>query len=262
MASDRTHSREFALNEREFELLLRGARELKEPFDFEARLVIHLAAKLGLRAGEIAHLRTDWINFYERVIEIPQFDECDFGSDGGVCGYCRGRARDRIETINLSLEEAKEEIRDEHGADVVDDLDEATLEKMAKKKQEETNITMEEALEERWNPKTSAGSRAVPFDFDVRTQMCIEEFADQYDRFPKSRATVNRRINQAAEEAGLEERVFPHALRATSASLLVLHGVSAHSLMAILGWEDISTARVYISSNEQSAANEVRSKHR
>lgn len=257
---DRTHSREHALNEREFEMLLRGARQLKSPFDFEARLVVHCTATLGMRAGEVAHLRAGWIDFDERVLEIPSHEECDFGQfDGEVCGYCRNRARDYVSTHTLSLEDAKAEVRDEF-EDV--DLDDVAIEELARKRIKDEEVTMEEAIERQWQPKTAAAARTIPIDFDVRTLMTLEEFADRHDRFPKSRATVNRRINKAAEVAGLTGRIYPHALRATSANRMVVSGVSAHSLMAIMGWQSFDTARVYVSRNQQAAANELRSKNR
>jgi len=256
----RTHSREHALNDREFEMLLRGARQLKQPFDFEARLVVHCTATLGMRAGEVAHLRTDWIDFDERIIEIPKHEPCDFGqSDGEICGYCRNWARDYVDSHTLSLEDAKAEVCEEF-QDV--DLDDVAIEELAQKRINEEAVTMEEAIERQWQPKTAAAARTIPIDFDIRTQMTLEEFAEEHDRFPKSRATVNRRINKAAEKAGLEGRIYPHALRATSANRMVVTGVSAHSLMAIMGWSDFSTARVYISRNQQAAANELRSKTR
>jgi len=252
------HSKEDALTEREFELLLEGARELKAPFDFEARLCILLAGKLGLRAGEIAHLKADWIDWYGRSIDIPDHEPCTDGTvDGEVCGYCRGRAIDRLTTNNLTIDEAKAELRAEFDRE----FDAEALHAMALERRDAVNITFDEAIAERWTPKTPTSARSVPFDFDMRTQLCIERFGDRYDAFPKSRATVNRRINRAAEHAGLES-VYPHCLRATSASFHAMRDVSPYALMSIMGWERLSTARVYIQGNEENAAKEVRSKHR
>lgn len=252
------HSREDALTEREFELLLDGARDLKPPQDFQARFCIFATARLGLRAGEVAHFSTDWIDDRERLIEIPEHDPCDKGKrPGEVCGYCRARAKDHVENTNLTLQEAKDELQETY-----DDLGDDALETMAEQKVEETNITLEEALAERWEPKTEAGARTVPFDHDVRLQMCIERFADRYDEWPRSRATVNRRINGAAENADLEARVYPHALRATAASAFAFKEISVYALMSIMGWSDLATARTYIQASGENAAREVRAKHR
>ena len=152
------YAREDALSERDLELLLRGAQSLPEPRDFEAVLTINCAAKLGMRAGEIAHLSTDWINWHDRMLEIPHYDNCTQGAGGDVCGYCRNRARDYADTHDSSFEDA---------------------------------------LEHRWEPKTPAAERSIPF-----------------------------------------------------------------ALMSIMGWQDMQTARNYISASSQSAAREVRSKYR
>lgn len=251
------YSREDALSERQLELLLRGARSLGEPKAFEATLIINCAAKIGLRVGEIAHLRSEWINWHDRLIEIPAYDACEMGKDGGVCGYCRNRARDYQRTHNTTVEAELEALQEEFG----DAVDEAALREQAEDRVAEQNVSFEDALEMRWTPKTSTAERAVPFDHDVRVQLCVEEFDERFDRFPKSVATINRRVDQAAAAAGIESNVYPHALRATAATIHASHAVSPHALMGIMGWADMSTARSYISASEESAARELRSKH-
>lgn len=254
----RRYAKDDALSARNVERLLRATRKLDDPFEFEARFCIFASAKLGMRAGEIAHMKSDWINWSTKMIEVPEYDPCTKGKNGGVCGYCRGRVKDRLLTNNLTLPEAKEIHREAFDGDV----DEDVLNELAAQLCEETNITYRDALAERWNPKTPNSVRSIPFDFDVRTEMCIEEFADQYDIFPKSKPTINRRINRVAEAAEIQDRVYPHSLRATSASMHASRGVSPYSLMSIMGWVDITTARSYIQSSDETAAKEIRSKHR
>lgn len=253
------HSRDDALSERQFELLLEGARELPSPQNFEARLVILLAGRLGMRGGEIAHLSTDWIDEDRRLIEIPDHDPCTKGRNGGVCGYCREQARGHLDSHNLSHEEAREVVDEEFG-DV--DLDAEQLDELAEERREEHNKTMDEALQMRWNPKTANGARSIPYDFDVRTMLAVERFAERYDIFPKARVAVNRRVSEAVEASVLEDDVYPHALRATAASSMALRDVSAHSLMGIMGWGDLETARVYIRASDETAAKEIRAKYR
>jgi len=252
------YSREDALSERELELLLRAAREMEPPRDFETRLIINLTAKMGLRSGEAAHLRAEWVNTHDRMIEIPQYDPCDFGKGDHPCGYCRNRARDYLDTHNTTIEAEARALRDEFGDDLPDD----TFHEKASERVAETNISFEDALDRRWNPKTPNSERSIPFDHDVRVQLCIERFVDEYDKFPVSKATLNRRVNRAAEIAGISHNVYPHALRATAGSLFAARNVSPYALMGILGWQDMETARSYISASDESAARELRSKHR
>jgi integrase len=90
------HTKEDALSEREWELLWEGAQSLEAPYDLDAQLVVMAGGRLGLRAGEIAHLCEDWIDWQTDTIQIPHHDSCDFGRDGGICGYCRRCARQRV----------------------------------------------------------------------------------------------------------------------------------------------------------------------
>lgn len=217
------YSREDVLNERQLVQLLEGARKLNPPKDFEARLVIFASGYMGMRAGEIAHFDTNWIYWPNNMIKIPKYDKCTKGKGGGVCGYCRTRAEDYAETNKVSFDKA---------------------------------------LKERWTPKTENSVRSIPFDFDPRLELIIEEFNERYDHFPKSKATINRRVNQAKEHSDVDRKIYPHSLRATAATLHASRGVSPYSLMSVMGWVDMETARTYVAASDESAARELRSKHR
>lgn len=85
------HTHEDALTDRQFGLLLEACSTLPEPHDFEARFICLTAGRLGLRAGEIAHFQTAWVNWNRRTIRIPQHEPCK-------CGYCRRQARQKPTT--------------------------------------------------------------------------------------------------------------------------------------------------------------------
>lgn len=94
------HTHEDALTDRQFELLLEACSTLPEPHDFEARFICLTAGRLGLRAGEIAHFQTAWVNWNRRTIRIPQHEPCK-------CGYCRRQARQEADhNENLSVADA------------------------------------------------------------------------------------------------------------------------------------------------------------
>lgn len=80
------HSHEDVLNDREFERLLEACRDLPAPRGVEALFICLLGGRLGLRAGEIAHFRTGWIDRNRKLIQIPKHEPCD-------CGYCQRQAR-------------------------------------------------------------------------------------------------------------------------------------------------------------------------
>jgi len=201
------HSHEDALTEASFNDLVATAKQLPEPFAAECHAVLVLAGRLGLRAGEIAHIRQSWINRERQVIEIPRYSRCRSGQDGGICGYCRKRAESAAE---------------------------------------HNDISVEEALEDRWEPKTEQGARAVPYAFDAEVEAVVEAFFDSFDSWPTSRIGVNRRVDRVADAADYDGRVYPHALRATAASWHASRGVPPAALQAMLGWAQLQVADKYV----------------
>lgn len=63
-------SRDDALDEHDFEQLVEAC-DLRDP---KERLIILLAGELGMREGEIAHLKRSWVNFQKGHIIIPSKD--------------------------------------------------------------------------------------------------------------------------------------------------------------------------------------------
>lgn len=260
---ERRHSREDALSARQFEKLVHATYSMKESQALEGRTALYLTGRLGLRGGEAAHFTEEWVNWQDKKIEIPEHDPCDKGKfEGEICGYCRRRALERVKANNISIEEGIAAIREFFGDDRLRSMDDEELHRQAIALRKEVNITFAEARAERWEPKTPQSARSIPFDFDARIPLTLEAFFDEFDGWEKSKATLNRRINRIAEIADLETNVYPHSLRATSASAHAARNISPTSLMNTLGWKSISTARMYIRSNDQQAANEIRSKHR
>jgi hypothetical protein len=81
------------------------------------------------------------------------------------CGYCRRQARQEV-THNDQLTEA-------------------------------------DALASRWHPKAVASARSIRFNLSLRIELCTERFANRYSSFPRSRSTVNGRVEEAAGQANL-----------------------------------------------------------
>lgn len=204
------HSKQDALSDAEFERLLDAAYKLKKPFDEQTLFVLHVTGRLGLRAGELAHIRESWVDWDRQLIEIPRRDKCDFGKDGSVCGYCEQQARLAVSCADGDL-------------------------------------TLKEAMNNRWEPKTKTSARAVPFGWNDEIVAVVKAFFERYDRWPRSRAVVNRRVTKVAEQAGVpKEDVYPHALRATAGTHHAYRGLSTIALQNLMGWARIDTARKYL----------------
>lgn len=204
------HSADDALEDREFQLLLEATYEMKEPYNLETRAIVLILGRLGLRVGELVHMDESWVDWRRRMIEIPQYDDCNKGRDGGVCGYCK------------QLAEQQSNHND--------------------------GLSMEEALARRWQSKTDSAARSVPFDFDSRIEIVVERYFDRFDAFTTSKSGVNRRLNKAAETVDELDAasIYPHCLRATAASHHASRGLDAISLQSLMGWADLSTAHRYV----------------
>ena len=218
------HSHEDAINERTFENLVDAAETLDDPYRTEGKFILYACGRLGLRGGELAHVREGWINWDRSLIEIPTHDPCDKGRDGGPCGYCHKRARSKIEF--------------------------------------EPSLSYDEALAQRWEPKTSNSARPVPFDFNEEIAQAVEDFFWSYDRYDHSRVSVNRRVSRVCKAAGLpESTTYPHALRATAATFHAYRGLSPVALQALMGWNDLVTAQKYIRLTGEATAQALRDAH-
>jgi len=224
------HSKEDAISPREYECLLEGARELSRGGHYyqpDPEFVVALLGRLGLRRGELVHLREEWIDWQRKMIQIPQHDRCDFGDGGDICGYCRQMARQRAEYAG-------------------------------------NDLTVAEAEQWMWVPKTAAAAREIYFGWSPRIELYIERYfeADAYTRFEASGTAVNRRVKKSARRGGLDaESLSPHPLRATAATFHAARGISPTSLTQMFGWESLSTAEVYISKNSGNTRRELDSIH-
>lgn len=118
------------------------------------------------------------------------------------------------------------------------------------------------ALAGRWHPKTAASARVIPFDISLRVELCIEEFAERHEEFPKSTATINRRLQEVVEQSDLTGRVYPHCLRATAASYHSYRRVTPVPLQGMMGWSDLTTSQKYIRISGTATAGAIRKAHR
>jgi len=222
------HSKEDALTEREFELLLDGARKLARSdyyYGADPELTVYALGRLGLRRSELNHLREDWIDFRREMISIPSFEACTLGRDGGPCGDCIQSAQQRVKFADGEL-------------------------------------SLDEALRWMWVPKTEAGARDVYYGHDTRAQLYLERYFDspEYTRYEASGTAINRRVHKAAELAPelQPDKVYPHALRATAATHMISsRDLGVYQLCQIMGWEQFQTAQRYIAKNSEKTARQL-----
>jgi site-specific recombinase XerD len=215
------HSKRDALSQHEFEQLVHGAHELDDHTSLQTRFVLFLAGRLGMRKGEITHMTQSWVDEDRSMICVPGHERCIKGRESmDICGYCKQNAEQRAEYNH--------------------------------------DMTVEDAKELAWVPKTDSAVRDIPYDFHPRVTMVIKDFFERYDAWPHSAQAVNRRVRKAAEHSDLDRRVYPHALRATAASFHAGRGLDVIPLQSLMGWAQVSTAHRYV---KTTGANTARALH-
>lgn len=235
------HSKKDALDERTFEKFVAATYEMEEYWGIQCRFILFVMGRCGLRKGELVHLSEEQINWREGVIEIPAHIDCD-------CGYCERLAEQKHEIENDSVTDSEYNTAfDEYepgGSVVYDKLPELST-----------------FTDEMWKPKTDAAVRSVAFDFQPRVEIAVEDFFDRFGEYTWSAASVNRRVEKMIDIVGYEQRLYPHALRATAATYHVYRDVALIPLQSMFGWANISTAMNYIRRSGKNTAKEVRRAH-
>lgn len=109
-----------------------------------------------------------------------------------------------------------------------------------------------------WTPKYEHCQRSIPF-IDSKIEETLGDFFDEgtlstmemYSRSTVYKITkrVARRVDEqwdGTDRRPLEERVYPHSLRAFYLSRFAERGASMNALMDVAGWKDPDAAKHYI----------------
>jgi integrase len=215
-------SAEKAIDQDVFRKLLDATDELKPLRDLNAKFFLLVAGRLGLRVGEILHMRESWVDDNSQWVEIPEHQPCDRGKGGGMCGACRQAAKQMAETNDVPMAE-------------VEDL--------------------------YWKPKTIQAARVVPYSFHDECVEVVESYFDEFDKVMFSRGKAVRLCDELAELASVDKKVRPHGLRATAAMYHVETGLDMWALQSFMGWAYPSTARKYILNNSKRTKILLEEKH-
>ena len=110
---------------------------------------------------------------------------------------------------------------------------------------------------------TGKGDKDRVVYFSVRARLMLQEYIKErkggeglfvsskspYE--PLKPRAIQRIIHNISEKAGLAGRVHPHLLRHTFATLALNSGMDVTVIQRLLGHEDIATAQIYASMNEE-----------
>ena len=95
-----------------------------------------------------------------------------------------------------------------------------------------------------WHPKTKAGARTIPLP-SILKPVLMDYLRTHPDGLKMTRQTANNRVKALQEKAGLPH-IFPHALRASYATLLATKGMQAMTICYLLGWSRLEVAQHYV----------------
>lgn len=243
-----------ALREPTYRRLYRGALDIdNNERRRKACYIILLAGRMGLRTGEIQHVREAWIDWDRGEIAIPQYDPC-------VCMNCWIRAKRKAsdddeeleDEIAATVEDWLPEDSDRGPHEVVDEMledDEPLPEEIRNEENEESDRGAEEILyEERWRPKYPRSARRVPFGHSRRLTAVISVFMKHHGHLKITQVSMNNLVEEAAENAdGVDsEEITIRGLRATAATHYATYVRTPKALKDLMGWTRIETAVRYL----------------
>ena len=246
-----------ALRQPTFVRLYRGAFEIDNPDRcLKAAYIILLAGRLGLRTGEIQHVREAWIDWQRGEIAIPRHDPCG-------CMNCWIAAKQKAADDDDSVRDDIVEVIDkEENIDSTDELedhvdillenlsaDDDNIENNNKNdNRNENRDPLEILYQERWQPKYERSARRVPFGYSRRLTAVIMLFFENNDCLEITQPTMNKLVKEAAENAkGVDpENITLRGLRATAATNYTTCVRNPKVIQDVMGWTRIETGARYI----------------
>lgn len=248
-----------ALRQPTFVRLYRGAFEIDDrERSLQAAYIILIAGRLGLRTGEIQHVREAWIDWRRGEIAIPRHDPCG-------CMNCWIAAKKKAAADDENIrQEIVELIKEHDDIDSNENLDEQVdtmLEDLEGEEQiensdgdtddqdgDEDRNPLEILYEERWQPKYERSARRVPFGYSRRLTAVLMLFFENNDCLEITQVTMNNLVTEAAENAeGVDpEDITLRGLRATAATHYTTIVRNPKVLQDVMGWTRIETAVRYI----------------
>ena len=97
-----------------------------------------------------------------------------------------------------------------------------------------------------WKPKTSSGAREIPLMFEAKRK--LYDFFQKKNEIGMNRVTVFRIVRRVGNRLKPFKKVYPHALRATFASMMAERSMNPADIQSIMGWAKLETANNYVRS--------------
>lgn len=238
-------SKEFVLKLDEIETIIKWLDEHNKPLE---RFVFISLTYGGFRASELVHMQKDWLHIDDIYSQQLGVNHIQIPGKGQYCDCYDCKLQTFLET-----EQKKEGVI----------FTKEWYNKIRK------DFDYDEFKEGRyWEPKTVAGERKIPIVYDVFKNELVKFYSNK-NQLNYSRQWVWGVISDISKDIWgyktvfdvktsknriiLNKRLYPHALRATAASLWAFKGINAAGLKSIMGWNSIDIADIYVKSDEKQA---------
>lgn len=235
--------------------------DVGEPRGTRDRFIIYALAFLGVRASTLAHMTRDWIDFQDRQVMVPAYQECRAGRGGAPCSECKKRLDLLRDGSTMTRSEVYQELQKPDGIwksyqdpnDVVDGQP-ASLRGRARRFKRYANrpglsrTLLKDILaghDGMWFPKSGAGHRPIPVK-DDDTWTLIQRFFDYHAELMVTRQTVGNALRDVARKSALTRKVEPHEMRHTYGTRLAAMDFNAHEIADAMGHETTEQARDYV----------------
>lgn len=201
----------------------------------------------GFRASELVHMQKDWLHIDDEYSKKLELDYVQIPKKGQYCDCrdCKLQHFLEVEKVKIGVKYTKEWYT------------------AIRKTFDATG-----AEGRYWEPKTNSGERKIPIVYNTFRDELLK-FYEKNEKLEYSRQWVWNAVNNISKsiwgfkdvfkaetnkhECILNKPLYPHALRATAASLWAFKGMNATALKSIMGWSSIEIADVYVKSDETQA---------
>ncbi len=195
----------------------------------------------GLRVGELVHMRSSWIHIDDEYSDDQGYNYIQIPIKGQECSCDQCLLNAYISHVRDKHEKSKEWYRQ-------------TRAEFYRLKRI-NGLPVSEGL---WRPKSKKSARKIPILMDEFKYELLS-FYNNHDSLGMIRQQVAETIKRKSNSI-LGRHLYPHAIRATTASLWVDSGLNVTSLMKTMGWETMNTAQIYIDASDKKAIEDAQSK--
>ena len=215
--------------------------------DLEKSFLFNCLMFGGYRINELLHQQKDWLHINDEYSKSMGLDYIQVPQKGEFC-----QCRDCKIQAYLESESNKDGV-----------VYTAAWQKEVLKSFDVDNVNGRY-----WQPKTADGARKIPILYDSFRNELINFYITN-KRLDYSRQWAWKQIKEISMDIwGFDELpsknekgvyripkrdLYPHAMRATAASLWAMRGINATALKEIMGWSSIEIADIYVMSDEKQA---------